>query len=79
MSDNRVARFRIKKHMDGKPEFTLEINYDEVKGDGVMSVRPLGSRLEYTWQLSGVGEIVQAKHAKFLTQQKGIAVPRARR
>jgi hypothetical protein len=79
MSENRIARFRVRKHMDGKPEFTLEISYDDAKGDGVVSVRPLGSRLEYTYPLSGVGEIVQAKHAKFLAQQKGISVPRARR
>lgn len=79
MSDNRIARFRVKKHMDGKPEFTFEVSYDEAKGDGVVSVRPLGSRLEYTWPLGEVGEIVQAKHAKYLAQQKGIAVPKAGR
>lgn len=79
MSEGRVARFRVRVHMDGKPEATVEVTEKAGGEDFVVGVRPLGSRLEYTLLLSEVALIVQARHAKFLAAQKGINVPKARR
>lgn len=75
----RNARFRVQTHLDGKPEVTLEVSYDSAKSDGVVSVRPLHSRMEYTALLSDVAQFVAARHAKMLVSQNGINVPKARR
>lgn len=75
---SRVSRFRIATHLDGKAEVTVEIRYDEVKRDGVVSIRPLHSRVEYTGLLSDAAQFVAARHAKALAAANGITVPRPR-
>lgn len=79
MSEGRVARFRVKVHMDGKPEATVEIVEHAGGEDYTVSVRPLHSRMEYRANLSDVALIVQARHAKWLAQQQGITVPGPRK
>lgn len=79
MSEGRVARFRVKTHMDGKPEVTVELTEHAGGGDFTVSVKPLGLRIEYTMNLSDVAQIVQARHVKFLLQSQGKPVPRPRR
>lgn len=79
MSEGRVARFRVKVHLDGAKEATVEMVEHASGEDFTVSVRPLHSRLEYRMNLSDVALYVQARHVKFLLQSQGKPVPKARR
>lgn len=79
MTDRRVARFRIRCSMDGKPEVTVELTEHAGGEDYTVSVRPLGARIEYTGLLSDVAKIVQARHAKAIVASRGLPVPKPRR
>lgn len=58
---SRVARFRIKTHLDGKRESTVELTENAGGEDFTLGVRPLGGRLEYTSLLSIAAGIVVEK------------------
>lgn len=77
MSEGRVARFRVRTHLDGQNEATVELTERAGGGDFVVAVRPLHSRIEYTGLLSDVAQIVAARHAKALAAQRGVTVPKA--
>ena len=62
----RVARFKVKTHLDGQSEVTVEIKVTAGGEDAVVGVRPKHSRLEYTGLLSVVAQFVAARHAKEL-------------
>ena len=79
MSEGRVARFRVKVHMDKAPEATVELTEHASGDDYTVSVRPLHSRIEYTGLLSDVALIVQARHVKALASAAGRPVPKPRR
>lgn len=58
---SRVARFKVRVHLDGKREATVELVENAGGEDFTVGVRPLGSRLEYTALLSTTTGIVVAK------------------
>jgi hypothetical protein len=57
----RVARFKIRTHLDGKRESTVAFTENAGGEDFTIGVRPLGSRLEYTGLLSTIAGIVVEK------------------
>lgn len=80
MAEGRVVHLTVKapvgKRLDGQTELTVTLT-ETPAGDFLIGVRPKGKRLEYTESLWTLGEIVAARHAKFLAQQAGVNVPKA--
>lgn len=82
MSEGRVVHLTVQapvgRRLDGQTELTVTLT-ETPSGDFIVGVRPKGKRLEYKEMLWTLGEIVAARHAKFLAQQQGIPVPKPRR
>jgi hypothetical protein len=82
VSEGRVVHLTVQappgRRLDGQTELTVTLT-ETATGDFLVGVRPKGKRLEYKELLWTVGEIIAARHAKFLAQQAGIAVPKARK
>ena len=79
MSEGRVARFRVRTHLDGQNEVTVELTEHASGEDFTVTVRPKHSRREYTGLLSDVAQIVASRDAKATVKAQGITVPRAGR
>jgi hypothetical protein len=67
---SRVARFRVRAHLDGRTECMVQIRATAGGDDAVVFVRPLRSRMKYSWLLSDVVLMVAMRHVKAL-QAKG--------
>ena len=79
MSEGRVVNLVIPvQHLDGQKEVSITLT-ETPAGDYVIAVRPKGKHMLYTGLMSDVAMFIAAKHAKFLAQQNGISVPRARK
>jgi hypothetical protein len=80
VSEGRVVHLDVTTniHLDGQSEVSVTLT-ETPHGDYVVEVRPKGKRLVYKGLLSDVAAIVAARHAKWLAQQQGIAVPQARK
>lgn len=75
----RVARFKIRTHIDGQHEATVELREHASGEDFTVLVWPKHSRREYSALLSDVAQIVVARHVKAMLASQGKPVPKARR